>query len=135
MSNVKHEGKYDAEKNLVITKFINRPVTFEDVDILTSGNERWYKSGGLNKVWLIADISDMGMASVKIVQDYHNKEKPLLEKYVINFCTVCSKPLERMAAQLFNVLMREKHPTFKTMEEATNWIQQEQEKKGRFVPL
>ena len=135
MANVKHEGRYDAERNIVFTKFINTPKTFEDVDVLINGNAQWYRSGGSNKVWLIADISKMGMAAVKIVQDYHKKEKDLLGKYVIDFCTVCSKPLERVAAQLFNVFMREKHPTCKTMDEAIEWILKQQEIKGVTVPL
>jgi len=48
---------------------------------------------------------------------------------------ICSKPLEKIAAQLFSVLMREKHPVFKTKEEAIDWITKEQESRGRFIPL
>ena len=42
MVNVRHEGRYDAERNIVFTRFINKPETFEDVDIILRGNEQWY---------------------------------------------------------------------------------------------
>jgi len=32
MLNVKHEGKYDAELNIVFVYFINKPLSIEDVD-------------------------------------------------------------------------------------------------------
>lgn len=135
MLNIKYEGEYDAELNIVFTKIINKPISFEDIDYMVSGDEKWLSSGGGNKVWAITDVSEMGMASVKYVKDYHEKVKPLNEKYVIDFCVVCSKPLEKAAVHLFNVLMREKHPIFKTREEAVNWVLKEQETRGRFVPL
>ncbi|MBW1983289.1 MAG: hypothetical protein JRI53_01100 [Deltaproteobacteria bacterium] len=135
MLNVKHEGEYDAELNIVFTKFINKALSFEDVDYIISEDERWYSSGKENRVWVITDVSEMGMASVKFVKDYQQKVKPLNEKYVIDYSVICSKPLEKIAVQLFNVLMREKHPVFKTREEAIDWVLKEQRKRGRFMPL
>jgi hypothetical protein len=135
MLNVKYEGEYDAELNIVFTKIINKPNSIEDIDYMISGDERWLKSGGKNKVWVITDISEMGVAPVKFVKEYQNKVKPLNEKYVIDFCVICSSSFEKITVQLFNVLMREKHPIFKTREEAVNWVLKEQEEKGRFLPL
>lgn len=135
MLNVKYEGEYDAELNIVFTKLINKPNSFEDIDCFISGDEQWLKSGGKNKVWVITDISKMGVASVKFVKEYQKRVKPLNEKYVIDFCVTCSSSFEKVTVQLFNVLMREKHPIFKTREEAVNWVLKEQEEKGRFLPL
>jgi hypothetical protein len=135
MLNVKYEGEYNAELNIVFTKFIHKPMSFEDVDYIAGEDGRWYSRGGENKVWVITDVSEMGMAQVKYVKAYQEKVKPLNEKYVIDYCVICSKPLEKVAVQLFNVLMREKHPVFKTREDAVNWVLKEQETRGRFIPL
>ena len=135
MLNVQVEGEYDAEKNIMTIYFINKPLTVEDVDYTVSQVEYWAKQGGENKVWCINDISKMGMASPKIVSYYQNQVKPILEKYLIDYCVICEKTMERIAAQLFNILMREKHPIFRTMDEAMDWTIKEQETKGRFVTL
>lgn len=135
MLNVKHEGEYDAELNIVVTKYINKPLSIEDVDYIVSENEQWYRKGGENKVWNIADVSEMGMAPVKFVTDFQKKLKPLLNKYVVDYCVICSKPLEKIAAHLFGILMGEKHPIFKTRKEAIDWTIKEQETRGRFMPL
>jgi len=135
MINVKHEGEYDAEWNIVFLKFINKPQSFEDIDYIIEKNEEFYKKGGENKVWNITDISEMGMASVKFVSYYEKKGRPLVDKYLIDYCAICSKPLEKIAAQLYNILMKEKHPIFKTREEAVSWVLKEQETRGRFVSI
>jgi len=70
MLNVKHEGDYNPELNIAVTKYINKPQSIEDVDYIVSENERWYQKGGDNKVWNIADVSEMGMAPVKLVTDF-----------------------------------------------------------------
>ena len=135
MLNVKFEGEYDAERNIVFLKYINKPVTFEDVDFWASESERLWRMGEQNKVWGITDISQMGMASPKLVSYYHKKLSEIVDKYLIDFCVICDKALERIAAQLFNILMREKHPIFRTMDEAVDWTIKEQEARGRFIPL
>jgi len=135
MLNVEYEGEYDPERNITFCRFINRPLSTEDTGYLVEENRKLYSKGGENKVWNITDVSEMGMASVKLVKDYHKKQKPLIEKHIIDYCVICSKPLEKIAAQLFNILMGEKHPIFKTKEEAFNWVLKEQETKGRFLPL
>jgi hypothetical protein len=135
MLNMRHEGKYNAELNMVEAKLINKPQSFEDVDYVVSENEKLYKEGGENKVWLIADISEMGMASPKFVKYFQEKEKILVDKYVIDTAMVCSNPLEKMAAQLFNILSRQKSAIFKIKEEAIEWVLKEQETRGRFEPL
>ena len=135
MINMKHEGEYDAEQNIVFAKLINKPLSIEDVDYMVSENERWYKKGGKNKVWVIADVSEMGMAPANIVKDFQKKEKLLVDKYVIDICMICSKTLEKIAVQLFNILMRQKHSIFKTKEEALEWVLREQETRGKFKPL
>lgn len=135
MINVEFEGEYDAQRNILFTKFINKPQTIEDVDYIISKNQHWYQQGGKNKVWIISDVSEMGMASAKLVSEYQKKEKPLNEKYVIDYCVICTKPLEKIAVYLFNILMGKKNPIFKTKEEAIEWVLKEQETKGRFVPL
>ncbi|MBW1847672.1 MAG: hypothetical protein JRJ27_11115 [Deltaproteobacteria bacterium] len=133
--NVKHEGKYDAELNIVFVKFINKPLSIEDVDYVISENERWFKKGGKNKVWGIADVSEMGVPPPKMIKDFQKKEQLLADKYVIDSCVFCPNPFERIATQLFNVIKRKKHPIFKTMEEAIEWVRKEQETRGRFEPL
>ncbi|MCJ7771658.1 MAG: hypothetical protein MUP22_00835 [Desulfobacterales bacterium] len=135
MIHMKHEGEYNAELNIVFFKFINKPKSFEDIDYIISENERWFKKGGESKVWNITDVSEMGMASVKLITAYQEKDKYISAKYLIDYCGICSKPLEKIAAQLFNILRGEKHPIFKTREEAIEWVLKEQETKGRFVPL
>jgi len=135
MLNVKHEGEYDAERNIVFVKFINAPLHHEDADYLCQENERWYKNGGENKVWVIPDVSEMGMPSVKLVKYFHEKEKPLNDKYIIDYCVICTKTLLKISALLFNTLMRRKSMIFTTRKEAVDWVLKEQETKGRFVPL
>jgi hypothetical protein len=135
MLNVKHEGEYDAERNIVFLKYINAPLTFEDADYLCKENERWYKKGGENKVWVIPDVSEMGMPSVKLVKYFHEKEKPLNDKHIIDYCVICTKPLLKISALLFNTLMRRKSMIFKTRQEAVDWVLKEQETRGRFAPL
>ena len=135
MINVQFEGEYDAEKNIIIVKFINKSLNTEDIDYTVSQTEYWAKQGGENKVWAINDLSKMGMASTKLVQYYKEQIKPIIDKYIIDYCTVCEKTMERIAVQLFNVLMRDKHPIFKTIDEAMEWTLKEQEARGRFIPL
>lgn len=135
MLNIKYEIEYDAELNIVFNKCINKPLTTEDMDHIIEENERWYKKGGQNKVWNIADLSEMGMVSMKLVKYYQQKEKPLNEKYLIDYCVVCSKTMEKIATQLFNILMGRKNPIFRTREEAIDWILNEQETRGKFIPL
>ncbi len=132
---VKHEGEYDAERNIVFCKFINKPKSFEDVDYLVNENEKMYKKGGENKVWDITDVTEMGMAPVKLITAYQDRDKPIAAKYVIDFCIICSKPFEKIATQLFNMFRGEKHPIFKTREEGVHWVLKEQETRGRFIPL
>jgi len=135
MLNMKHEAEYDAERNIVYVKLINKPLSMEDVEFIVSENERWYKKGGENKVWLIADVSEMGMASTKFVKEFQKREKPLVDKYVIDICMVCSNVLEKIAVQIFNALMNQKKSIFKTKEEALEWIFKEQETRGKFEPV
>jgi len=135
MINVTVEGEYDAEKNIITVSFINKPLTVEDVDYTVSQVEYWAKQGGENKIWCINDISKMGMASPKLVSYYQKLVKPIIDKYLIDFCVISEKTMERIAAQLFNVLIREKHPIFRTMDEAMDWVLKEQETRGRFIPL
>ena len=135
MINVKHEGRYDPELNIAFFKFINQPKTFEDVDYIISESVKYYLKGGKNKVWVITDITGMGLPPKNIVQDYYNKIKPLTDKHVIDYCVICSTPIEKILTQIFNILMGSKHPVFKTREEAIEWTLKEQEKIGRFIPL
>ena len=135
MLNVKHEGDYDPELNIVFVKYLNKPQTSEDVDFIVSENARWYRRGKENKIWNITDITEMGMAPAKLVNEFHGKLKPLLEKHVIDYCVISSNPLEKMAALLFGLLTGEKHPIFKTKQEALDWVLKEQETRGRFIPL
>lgn len=135
MVNVIYKGEYDAERNILFNKIINKPQTFEDIDYLVNQDAQWYRKGGENKVWNITDISEMGMASVKLVTYYEKQGKPLIDKYLIDYCVICSKPLEKIAAQLFSILSREKHPILKTREQGIDWVLNEQRARGRFVPL
>jgi len=135
MINVKVEGEYDAEKNIVLIYFINKPLSSEDVDYAVSQVEYWAKMGGANKVWLINDITKMGVASPKYVSQYQKQVQPIIDKYLVDFCVISEKTIERIAAQLFNVLIREKHQIFTTIDEAMNWVLKEQETRGRFIPL
>ena len=135
MANVKFEGEYDAERNIVYIKFINKPASLEDADFLVEESKRLWEKGGENKVWSITDLSKMGMAPHKIISYYKDKADEVADKYVVDFCIVCEKTMERMAAQLYNILTREQHPIFKTKDEAIDWVLKEQETKGRFVPL
>ena len=135
MLNVRAESHYDAEKNIGFIKFINKPISFEDVEYLADQVNQLSKQGGENKTWNITDVSQMGMASPKFVAHYQKLVKPVLEKYTIAYCVICDKTMERIAAQLFNILMREKSPIVRTMDEAMVWTIKEQEKRGRFIPL
>jgi len=135
MINVRVEGEYDAEKNIVKVRFINKSLSFEDADYIADEVERLVKLGGGNKVWGINDISKSRLANPKIIAYYTKKVTPILDKYIIDYCIICEKPFERIAAQLFNSLAKEKHPIFKTMDEAMDWVLKEQETKGRFIPL
>ena len=110
MINVQVEGEYDAERNIVIVSFINKSLSIEDIDYTVSQVEYWAKQGGENQVWAINDISKMDTASPKLVSYYQKQVKPILDKYLIDYCVICEKTMERIAAQLFNVLIREKHP-------------------------
>ncbi|MBW2179783.1 MAG: hypothetical protein ACTSPS_14670 [Promethearchaeota archaeon] len=135
MLNVQTESSYDAEKNISFIKFIDKPLTFEDIDYMADQQKQVILKGGKNKVWVISDISLMGMASPRLVTYYQKLLKPLRDKYVIDFCVICGKTMERIAAQLFNILMREKSPIFSTMDEALDWTIKEQETRGRFIPV
>jgi len=135
MANVEYYGEYDPELNIVFTKFINKPKNSEDVDVFVDGNKEWFAKGGKNKVWNITDISKMGMASVSVITEYQKKAEPLLDMYLIDYCVVCSSALEKITVNLFNILMGQKRPIFKTREEATEWVLKEQKTQGRFVPI
>jgi len=135
MINVSTEGEYDAEKNILTVRFINKWRTIEDAEFIASEVERWVKLGGENKVWAINDITHSGMAPPKLISHYEKKASPLIEKYVADFCVICDKPFERIAAQFFMVLTKDKHPIVKTMDEAIDCVLKEQEKRGRFIPL
>ena len=135
MLNVQVESSYDAEKNIGIIKFINKPLSFEDMDYFADQITGLAKKGGQNKTWNITDISQMGMASPKLVSYYQGLIKPIRDKYVVDYCVICEKTMERVAAQLFNILMREKSPIVRSLDEAMDWTIKEQEKRGRFIPL
>ena len=135
MPNVEYQGKYDPELNIVFTKFVNKPKNSEDVDVFINGNKEYFAKGGKNKVWSITDVSDMGMAPVSNIKDYQKRVKPLIDKHVIDYCVVCSKPLEKVMVNLFNILMGNKRPIFSTHEEAIDWVKKEQETRGKFIPL
>ena len=135
MANVEYYGEYDPELNLVFTKFINKPKTSEDVDVFINGNKEWFAKGGNNRVWNITDISNMGIASVSVVTEYQKKAEPLIDKYLVDYCVVCTNPLEKLTVNLFNILMGKRRPIFKTKEEAIKWVLKEQETRGRFIPL
>jgi hypothetical protein len=135
MINVQVEGEYDPERNIVIVKFINRSLSVEDIDYTVAQVEHWAKQGGENKVWAINDISQMGMASPKLFSYYQKHVKPISDKFITDYCVICEKAMERIAAQLFNVLMREKHLIFRTMDEAMEWTLKEQETRGRLIPV
>ena len=135
MLNVKVESHYDAEKNIGFMKFLNKPLSFEDAEYMAEQINELSKSGGENKTWNITDISQMGMASPKFISHYQKLVKPDMDKYLIAYCVVCERVMERMAAQLFNIIMKEKNPIVGTMDEAIDWILKEQEKRGRFIPV
>jgi len=135
MLNVRAESNYDAEKNIGFIKFINKPLVVEDIDFLAAQITQLSKQGGENKIWNITDVSQMGMASPRLVIYYQKLVKPIIDKYIIAYCVICDKTMERIAAQLFNILMKEKNPIVKTMDEAMDWIIKEQEIRGRFIPL
>jgi len=135
MINVKVEGEYDAEKNITIVHFIDKALSNEDADYMVAEVEHWAKKGGINKVWAINDISKNRLANPKLISYYEKKVTPIINKYVADYCIICEKGFERIAAQFFMVLTKEKHPIFKTMEEAMDWVLKEQEARGRFIPL
>jgi len=135
MINVRTEGEYDADKNILKVRFINKWTTYEDAEFIASEIERWVKLGGKNKVWGILDITHSGIASPKLIAHYEKKVTPIVDKYVIDYGTICEKAFERIAVQLFMVITKEKHPIFKSMDEAMDWVLKEQEKRGRFIPV
>ena len=135
MINVRVEGEYDAEKNILKISFINKALTFEDAEYIAAEVERFAKLGGDNKVWAINDITKNGLAKPKHISHYEKKVAPIIDKYLADYCIICEKGFERIAAQLFMILTKENHSVFKTLDEAVDWVIKEQEVRGRFIPL
>lgn len=77
----------------------------------------------------------MGIPSPAMVKIFKVKEEVLTEKYVIGSFVVCPNSFERVTALLFNALTNKKRPLFKTMEEAIDWVKNEQTTKDKFETI
>lgn len=132
---MQYKSEYDPETNILITRFIGTPKSFEDAEFMARKNLECYKELGGKKVWQIIDISEMGIAPPKYIGHFSKLEAPILGKYVIDYCTVCSNTMDRIAVRLYNVLVgRPKQMIFANLEKAREWIF-EQQKFGREVEL
>ncbi len=124
---MQYKSEYDPEANILITKFIGTPKSFEDAEFMARKNLECYKELGDKKVWQIVDISEMGIAQPKYIGHFSKLEARILGKYVIDYCTVCSNTMDRIAVRLYNVLVgKPKQMIFANLEKAREWIFEQQ---------
>ncbi len=132
---VKYEASYDKENNILFCKFIGSPKSNYDAEFIANKNLEWYLKGGNTKVWQIIDTSEMGMAHPRYVNRFSELDAPNSKKYVIDYCTVCSNMLERIAAKLYDTLSGNPRPIFPTVEKAKEWVLRQQKKRGKTEPI
>ncbi|HOO97527.1 MAG TPA: hypothetical protein PKV16_07325 [Caldisericia bacterium] len=135
MAGFEFEGRYDAEKNISYVRFIGKPTSNSDVDYLVEKITPHYMGNGKNKIWQITDITEMGMAAPNLVIYYNNRVKELTKKYVQDYVVISSNTMQKLATNLFNTFLGEKHDIVQSIEEAEKVILERQEKIGRFPPL
>ena len=130
-----YEAKYDQETNILYSRFIGTPNSFEDAEYIAEKNLEAYKKGEGYKVWQIIDIIGMEMAHPKYVNHFSELDEPNTGKYVIDYCTVCKSLLERIATKLYGALTGNKKPIFASIQKAEEWVLEQQLIKGVRIPV
>jgi hypothetical protein len=132
---MEHFSDYDEETNILYIRYGGSPVSDDDIQFILTKDLEGYELGKGMKVWVIFDFTDVKIGKPKLITKFASQRRKQIEKYAIDFCTISTKLLTRVANLLFNTAIGERHPIFAKFEKAREWIFEQQGIRGVSEPV